>query len=153
MLQFSRLRYLLSWPMPMKFKCTLGQRNMLVMAVTVRWLWKPFRLPQHLHWYNSAKRCWIFPPGILWDCFGFLDILGYEEMKLLNSFQESYCSPVCWTWTDLGGGGGEVSRQNIRKKIKCWMDNHIWHCLISTQKQTQKLILGPSPPKDQTTVP
>jgi hypothetical protein len=56
-----------------------------------RWLWKPFRLPKYcLHWYNSAKRQWMtFPPGIMWGCFGSLDVLGYEEMKLPTSSQET----------------------------------------------------------------
>jgi len=41
-----------------------------------------------------------------------------------------------------------VSRQNIRKKIKCWIDNQhmvMWRRLISTHRQAQKMILGPSP--------
>jgi len=41
-----------------------------------------------------------------------------------------------------------VPRQNIRRKIKSWRDNQhtvIWWGLISTQRQAQKLILGPSP--------
>ena len=39
-----------------------------------------------------------------------------------------------------------VSRQNIRKKIKCWIDRqHMVMCWgPSTQRQAQKLILGPS---------
>jgi len=39
-----------------------------------------------------------------------------------------------------------ISRHNIRKKIKCWMDNqHIamWRGLISSQGQALKLISGP----------
>ena len=41
-----------------------------------------------------------------------------------------------------------VSRQNTRKKIRCWMDNqHLarWQGLKSTQTQAQELISGPSP--------
>ena len=41
-----------------------------------------------------------------------------------------------------------VSRQNIRRKIKCWMDNqHLarWRGLSSTQRQARELILVPSP--------
>jgi len=41
-----------------------------------------------------------------------------------------------------------VSRQNIRRKIKCLMDNqHLarWRGLSSTQRQARELILGPSP--------
>jgi len=41
-----------------------------------------------------------------------------------------------------------VSRQNIRRKIKCWMENHhlaMWRRLSSTQRQARELISGPSP--------
>jgi hypothetical protein len=41
-----------------------------------------------------------------------------------------------------------VSRQNIRKKKKCCMDNQhmvMWRDLSSTQTQARKLISGPSP--------
>jgi hypothetical protein len=41
-----------------------------------------------------------------------------------------------------------VSRQNIRRKIKIWMDNqHLARCrgLGSTQRQAGELISGPSP--------
>jgi hypothetical protein len=40
----------------------------------------------------------------------------------------------------------EDSRQNIRRKLKCWMDNrHLarWQGLSSTQRQAQELISGP----------
>jgi hypothetical protein len=40
-----------------------------------------------------------------------------------------------------------VSTQNIRRKIKGWMDNKhlaMWRYLSSTQRQTRRLILGPS---------
>ena len=41
-----------------------------------------------------------------------------------------------------------VSKENIRKKIKRWIDNQhmvMRRHLISTQRQAQKMILGPSP--------
>ena len=41
-----------------------------------------------------------------------------------------------------------ISTQNIRKKIKRWIDNKhmvMWRILISTQRQTRKMISGPSP--------
>jgi len=64
---------------------------MLVFALTGRRLWKLFRLPkQHLHWYDSAKKHWMLPlPGTLWGCIRSMDMLGYEEMKLLTSSQET----------------------------------------------------------------
>jgi hypothetical protein len=75
----------------MKFNWTSGKRNMLVFALTARWLWKLFRLPKlHLHWYDSTKRHWMISlPGTLWDCIGSMDMLGYEEMKLPTSSQET----------------------------------------------------------------
>jgi hypothetical protein len=39
-----------------------------------------------------------------------------------------------------------VSRQNIRKKIKCWMENQhlvLWHGPCSTQRQARELTSGP----------
>jgi hypothetical protein len=40
-----------------------------------------------------------------------------------------------------------VSRQNIRKKAKCWMENQhlvLWHVPCSTQRQARKLTSGPA---------
>ena len=39
-----------------------------------------------------------------------------------------------------------VSRQNIRRKMKCWMENQhlvLWHCPCSIQRQARDLISGP----------
>ena len=39
-----------------------------------------------------------------------------------------------------------VSRQNIRRKMKCWIENKhlaLWHGPCSTQRQAQELVLGP----------
>jgi hypothetical protein len=136
---------MLSWPVLMKFKWMLGQGNVLVFSLTVRRLWKPIRLlKQRTHWYNSAKRRWTtFPPSILWGCFGSLEIVVYEEMKLPMSSSEgvhfSSLLDLNWPWG--------VCRQNIREKVKGWMDNQhvtMWRGLITTQRQAQKLISVPS---------
>jgi len=40
-----------------------------------------------------------------------------------------------------------VSRESIRRKVRCWLDNQHWarwRGLGSTQRQAQELILGPS---------
>jgi len=40
-----------------------------------------------------------------------------------------------------------VSRQNIRRKVQCWMDNKhlvLWRSPCSTQRQAQELISGPN---------
>ena len=58
-------------------------------------------------------------------------------MKSPTSSQEA-----CWTWAFL-----VVSRQNIRRKIKRWMENQ--HLVLrrgpcSTQRQVRELISGPN---------
>ena len=50
MLQFFRLKYMISWPVPTKFNCMLEQRSTWIFALRARWLWKPFRPPEGLHW-------------------------------------------------------------------------------------------------------
>jgi len=64
---------------------------MLVFAVTARRLWKLFRLPKrHLHRYDNAKRHWMISlPGTLRSCIGSMDMLRYEEMKLLTSSEKT----------------------------------------------------------------
>jgi len=52
-----------------------------------------------------------------------------------------FCSEVCGTRAFLG-----VSRQNIRRKIKRWMDSQhlvMWKDPCSTQRQARELISGP----------
>jgi hypothetical protein len=51
------------------------------------------------------------------------------------------CSGVCWTWVGLG-----VSRQDIRRRIRCWLVNQHWvwwRGLGDTQRQARELISGP----------
>jgi hypothetical protein len=75
--QSSSPRYVLSWPVSMKFGRLLGQRNTSVFAMTVKQPWKLFRLLQlHPHWYDCANGHWmIFPLTIKWDSYGSPDIL------------------------------------------------------------------------------
>ena len=88
MLQFFRLRYMLSWHMLMKFNFRVDQRSIWVTALIVRQLWKLFRPSEPLHWSKSAKRYWMISlPGMLWGCIGLLDMLGYKEIKSLTSSQ------------------------------------------------------------------
>jgi len=61
-----------------------------------------------------------FSPGMLWGCIGSLDMLGYKEMKSPTSSQEMVLFKSLF---DLSHPWG-VSRQNIRRKIKCLLDNH-----------------------------
>jgi len=52
-----------------------------------------------------------FPPSTLWDCFGSLDSLGYEEMKLPISLQETEQFTILldqsWPWQFLDRIGGK----------------------------------------------
>jgi len=84
-----------------------------------------------------------FPPGNLWDYSGSLDILGYVEIENGDGLsREGTVHQFVVPELAL-----LVSRQNIRKNIKRWMDRqHMVMCLglTSTQKQAQKLIPGPS---------
>jgi hypothetical protein len=69
--------------------------------------------------------------GMLWGCFGSLDILGYKEIECRQAPKIGYCLTVCWTRTALEGGGW-VSGQNVRRKIRSWIDNRhmiIWWVL------------------------
>jgi hypothetical protein len=125
-------------------KLRRGQRNMLVFALIARRLWKHFRLlKQRPHWCDSSRRRWISLPGTMWGCTGSLDILGYEEMKSPTSSQETVLFSGL---LDMSHSWG-VTRQNIRRKIKRWMENHhlvLWRGLCSTQKQAWELISGPN---------
>ena len=58
------------------------------------------------------------PPGILWDCSGFLDTQWYMEMKLPTTSQQRAGHQFVGPEPTLG-----ISRQNIRQKIKRWIDN------------------------------
>jgi len=137
---------MLSCSVCVKFVWTLHQGNTLVFALTIRRLWKPLRLPtQRPHWYiQQCQKVLTFPPDILWDCFRSSDILGYMEMKLRMSLQERELFTSLLDWNQPWG----VSRQNIRKMIKRWVDNQhttMWLGLISTQWQAGKLISVSSP--------
>ena len=132
MLQSSRLRHTLSWPVLTKFKWTTDQRNTLVFFLIARRLWELFRLPRRRPcWCNTAKRHWTtFPPTILWDSSVYPGILGYVEMKL----------PMGSLFTSL-------LDQIARRKIKHWTDKQcmaMWQGLTSAQRQAYKLISGPS---------
>jgi hypothetical protein len=103
-----------SWTVHMKFVRMLDQRNTTVFALIVRQLGKPFGLlKQCPHWYNSAKRHWMtFPLGILWDCSGSPDTLGYVEMKLPSSILRGGTVHQ-FVGPELALG---FSRQNIRPR-------------------------------------
>jgi hypothetical protein len=77
-----------------------------------------------------------FPPGIIRAVFGTRKL---NSNKLItDSTVQKYVGPE----PTLG-----VSRENIRRKIKSWIDNQhmaMWWGLISTQTHAQKLIWGTS---------
>ena len=85
-----------------------------------------------------------FSPGMLWGYIRSMDMLGYEETKLPTSSQEIVLFKSLLNLSCPWG----VSRQNVRRKIKCWLDNQYlarWRGLGSTQRQAQELISGTSP--------
>jgi hypothetical protein len=68
--------------------------------------------------------CWVMRE---WDC-------RWARKRRL-------CCKICLTWADLG-----VSRQDIQRRIRCWLVNQHWvwwQVLGDTQKQARELILGP----------
>jgi hypothetical protein len=68
---------------------------------------------------------------------------GYEEIKFADKLA-GYVSVQQFVGPEPFLG---VSRQNIRRKIKCWMDNRhlvLWRDPCSTQIQARKLISGPN---------
>ena len=68
---------------------------------------------------------------------------GYEETKLPSSSQEMV---PFGSLSDLSRLWG-VSWQNIRRKIRRWLDNQEWarwRGLASTQRRDRELISGPS---------
>jgi len=111
----------------------------------VKQLWKLYRLlKQCPHWYDNAEGRWMtFPPTILWDC-GSPEILGYVEMKLQKEFtRESPVHQFVGPEPALG-----MSRQNIKKMVKCWLVNQhmtLWQDLYSTHTKAQELISGHNP--------
>jgi hypothetical protein len=92
--------------------------------------------------YDSTKRRWNLYPthrgAVLgpWRCQGKRKWNGWQARK------RRFYSEVYWTW-DVPG----VSRQNVKNKIKRWVDKQhlVMQCGPCIQGQDQKLILGPSP--------
>jgi hypothetical protein len=80
-----------------------------------------------------------FPPGNLWDCSGSLDIRGNRKWRWTR--KGGNCSPVCWTGTGLVGLQAEYKKKD---KMLDWPPAHGNVLGPSTQRQAQKLILGPS---------
>jgi hypothetical protein len=76
-------------------------------------------------------------PGTLW---GYTGIRGNEIVDKLA--REGSLQRFVGNEPFLG-----VSRQNIRRRIKCWMENHhlvLWRGSCSTQRQAWELISGPN---------
>jgi hypothetical protein len=128
----------------MKFIWMLDQRNMLVFALTVR---GALEAPE------AAK---IISPLVKQCQKALNDILTKHSVGLFwvpgrsRVCGNEIASKLARDGTVHQFVGHELalrnSRQNIRKKIKCWMDNQhmaMWRGLICTQRQALKLILGP----------
>jgi hypothetical protein len=70
-----------------------------------------------------------------------MDMLGYDEMKSPTSSQETV---LFRGLLDLSHSWG-VSRQNVRRKIKRWMDKQhfvLWRGPCSTHRQARESISG-----------
>jgi hypothetical protein len=144
MLQFFRPRNVLSGPVNKKFTRTLDHRNMLAFALTVRRLWKPCTLPKHrAHWCSSAKRRWTtFPPGILCDCFGSPDILGYVGMKSTMRSQGTELFTSLPGRNRPWGSLGRIEEKNTKR----WNDNQhkaMWWGSYQYTGTSSKIDLGP----------
>jgi len=81
-------------------------------------------------------------PGTVWGYIGSLGMLECEEIKLLAGSQETLLFKgllnLSLSW--------RVSRQNIGRQIKCWMENQhlvLWRGPCNTQRQAEELISGP----------
>jgi hypothetical protein len=85
----------------------------------------------------------ICVPGTLWGLHWVPGHAGIRRNDIADKFARD--GSVQWfvgTEPFLG-----VSRQNIRRKIKCWMDNQhlvLWRGPCSTQKQAKEKIYGPN---------
>jgi len=82
----------------------------------------------------------ISVPGTLWGYTGSADMLGYEEIKSRQAARDGSVQRFVGPEPFLG-----VSRQNIRRKIKRWMENQhlvLWRGLCSTQRQAWELFLA-----------
>ena len=97
---------------------------MLIFALIVRWLWKPFRLPTRLHWFDSAQRCWMISlPNTQWHYIGFLDVLWCEETKLPTGLQKTVLFrnrlDLSHLWRSL--------YRTLKSKNAGWITS-IWQC-------------------------
>ena len=109
MLQFFKLRYTPSWPVCMKFKLMLGQRNMLVFAPIVRWLWKPFRLPSISIGTTGRKDAeWYIYPAHVGSVLGAGTWWGMRKQNFRQARERQFLSEVCRTWAVLGGSLGRT---------------------------------------------
>ena len=98
-------------------------------------LWKHFRLlKQHFLWYNCARRGWMISlPDMLWGYTGSLGMPEWQKMKSPTSSQEAVLFSGL---LDLSLSWG-VSRQNIRRNMKRWMEKlhlALWHGPCSTER-------------------
>ena len=110
---------MLSWPVLMKFKQMLDQGNMLVFALTVRWLLKLFRPPKRLHWYECQK---VLNDISNWAHCGAVWVPGHAGVQrndIANKIRRD-SSVQKFVGPELSLG---VSRLNIRRKLIHWLDN------------------------------
>ena len=72
-------------------------------------------VPEGFVWYLYPTRCGaVLGP---WTC------RSERKWNRRQARKGRFCSTGCWTWAFLG-----VCRQNIRRKMKRWMENSILYC-------------------------
>jgi len=89
---------MLSWPLLLKFKWTIDQRNTLSICSYSQAFWKLFRLSKlRPHCCNSSKRHWMtFISTILWDSSGPRTFRDTWKWNCWWAHKGGNCSPVCW---------------------------------------------------------
>jgi len=130
---------MLSWPVLVKFKWLLDQRNVWVFALTALLVAKTVSpLVRQCQKVLNDISTWQ-AVGLYWVC-GHTGVQGNEIAEKLT--RDGSVQKFVGPQPSLG-----VSWQDIRKK-KRWMDNqHLvrWWGPSSTERQAQELVLGTSP--------
>jgi hypothetical protein len=83
-------------------------------------------------------------PGMSWGYFGSQVMPEWEEMKSLTGSQGVV---LVSGLLGLSPSFLGVFRQNIRSKIKSWIEKQhlaLWRCPCGTQRQAEELISGPN---------
>jgi hypothetical protein len=115
MQQFSRSRYMQSWPVSMKSNSKIDRRNMWVYAPIVRRHWKHFMLSERLLRSISARRRRIISlPDMWWDFIGSPDMPVYEVMRSPMSLQGA---TLVWVFLDPSRPWGSLDETHRKGSV------------------------------------